>query len=394
MGCRNCGAPLPEEQAIGVCPHCGTLFGERAELEEYAAAVLSGQPLERPKSIATPRLKVDFQRGTRGDYRSAGSDRSLVITLRYFSARSLVGLLLGLLALAGIGLLWYLALRSRVYGFASVATVLLAVYAWFRLTVPFDKLLVRLSGEKLYCRQSRFWPRIETTLPCADIVQLFTLQTGRTFALLARLQDGKARPLVRNMGNAELGVYLERQLELALGVADQPEPRELPRNAALPKPARRRLRGFAIELGIVATLVIVPIFGIRACGTAMARIDVGAQPRETSFKLDKPARVTFLAKIELSHDRWRSRKRIPKVLTFDIDIQRNGVSLRRLGCDPFAVDVWTSSSHNYEVHGFWGPMKNCALKLSPGRYTITAVRRWKPGEKHIALETSVLEVRR
>ncbi len=55
--------------------------------------------------------------------------------------------------------------------------------------------------------------------------------------------------------------------------------------------------------------------------------------------------------------------------------------------------MWTSSSSNHYVSGFWGPMDNCALKLAPGRYTVRAVRQWKPNMQRIGLDESVLGVR-
>ncbi len=68
MGCRNCGAPLPDlgTQAMGTCPSCGTLYGVRAEIEEYAAGIVAGRPVERPKSLPASRLKVRFDPGRAG----------------------------------------------------------------------------------------------------------------------------------------------------------------------------------------------------------------------------------------------------------------------------------------------------------------------------------------
>jgi hypothetical protein len=392
MGCRNCGTPLPGDQATGACPACGTLYGERAELEEYAAAVISGLPVERPKAIATPRLKVRFKRGA-SDGTTPLGDGSLDITLRYFSPRTLLAFLLGLLALAGLAYIWQLALTNHSYVVAGLVSVPVGFYVWVRVTALFDGLVVRLAGGKLQCSQSRFWPRTQVRLPTADIVQLFTVQAGGAFSLLARTANGKSRLLVRNIGDAELGVYLERQLELALGVADQPVQSELPRGAALPKRASR-VRPFLVEIGLLGLFVVAPVFGMRACGVSMAELAVGDQPKEASFVLDRSGPLFFTANIHLVSHHFRGRSQVPRVMTFQIEILQGDRSVTTLSCDPFDVDVWTSGGGKYYVDSFWGPMSHCTVKLPAGRYTLRAVRRWKPGAKRVVFEESVLELRR
>lgn len=379
---------------MGVCPRCGTLFGQRGEIEEYAASIVSGQPLERPKSIPGRRLSVHFEEGTHGDYRSGAGDGSLVIKLRSFNTRSLIGLLVALLGLGGIALLWYLAFAAQVYAVATLGTALLGFYVWFRLTLLFDPLLIRLSGGQLLVSERHRWPRNETTLRAADIVQLSTIQQGNSYFLCARMTDGHAESLVNGIGNAALGVYLERQLETALGVADEPVPGELGRDVALPKPARLRLRGLVIELGVIGTLVLAPVCGIRTCGTALTQFEVGEQPGEASFELDSPAKVFFTAKIHLAEDKWNDPALVPQVLDFDIDILKGEKSVDRLSCNPFALSTWTASGPGPELDSFWGPMDHCSVKLPPGRYTVRAVRRWKPGAKHVGLDESRLGVRR
>jgi hypothetical protein len=394
MGCRNCAAPLPDlgAQATGACPSCGTLYGVRAEIEDYAAGVVAGRPVERPKSLASSRLKVRFDPGAGGDYRNRGADRTLTITLRYFSKMSFVSLLLGLLGLAGLGYVWYVGVQTHSYVIAGLVTLPVGFYIWARVSSVFDSLLIRASGGELIYVQSDIRPRIQAKVPIADITQLFTARTGRTFVLVARLRDGTAKLLVRDIGKAELAIYLERQIELALGIQDQAVDKELPKNAPSPKRASP-LKVFVIEFAILTVFVLAPSLGMKACGTSLAEIAVADEPHQTDFELKKATRLSFTSEIELTESNWRYPKDIPRAMTFEIEILQAGKTISQLSCDPFEVFAWTTRSHNHSLNGFWGPMDNCVLELAPGHYTVRAARKWKPNMQRIGLDESVLGLR-
>ena len=379
---------------MGACPSCGTLYGARAEIEEFAASVVAGRPVERPRSLATSRLKVRFDPGAAGDYRSPRPDPTLTITFRYFGATSFVSLFLALLGLAGLGYVWLLALRMHFYLVASLVSLPVAFYTWSRVSSVFDSLLIRVSGGELFCRQSRTWPRIQARFPVADVTQLFAARTGRLYSLLVGLPGGNAKPLARNIGNPELAVYFERQIELALGIQDLEIVQELPRNAPFPKPASP-LRGLVTQLVVLGLLVVAPIAGLRAYGGALVKVAVADEPHQMPFELTKATRVYFTSRIELTENNWPYLDDIPHVLTFKIDILRDGKPVSHLSCDPFKVFLWTSTNHDrYYLHAFWGRMDDCSTQLAPGHYTLRAVRRWKPNMQRIRLNQSVLGLRK
>ncbi|MCA9595109.1 MAG: hypothetical protein KC776_17450 [Myxococcales bacterium] len=395
MSCRNCGAPLPDlgGQATGACPSCGTLYGERAELEEYAAAVVSGQPVARPKELDTSRLKVSFEPAVSGDYRSPGAGGTLTISLRYLNPMTLLAFFLGVVALAALGYVWYLAVEQSSFLAPTLVSLPLGLYAWKRLTSIFDGLLIRVAEGKLYCRQSRFWPRVQSELSAKDITQLFTAKMGRGYCLYARLADGKVKPLIRHIGNPVLGVYFERQIEVALGLQDRPEQQELAKNRKLPGRASRPL-AVVMEVAVLSLLVGIPMFTLKGCSTGLAELSVGDQPSEVGFELEEGANVKLTSEIDLATHDWRYRDDIPRAFTFEIEILQGQKSVTRLSCDPFDVFVWVSSSDNHYVDSFWGPMNHCSTKLGSGHYTLRAVRKWKPNMQRLPLDASKLGVRK
>jgi hypothetical protein len=393
MGCRNCGAPLPDEAALGACPSCGTLYGERAEIDEWARAVVAGRPeVERPKFLATPRLKVEFEPEISDGHRRAGPSARLTIVFRYFGAMALLSLLLGSLALAGLVYVWVLGIRARSWVIPPLVTLPVGFYAWARITSVFDRLLIRAAEGQLFCQQNRFWPHIESKVAIDDIAQLFAAQTGGAYSVLARLKDGKSKLLVRNMANPRFAVYLERQVEHALGIEDRPEEKELPKDAVLPRSVSRK-KMLAIEVVLLAVFVLAPIVGLSACGTSLFELEVGDTPTEASFDLKQHRSVTFTSDIDLSEAKWRYREDIPRVVTFEIHLLRDGVELQTLYCDPFDVFAWTTTSSNKRLSSFWGPMHGCSAELDAGHYTLRAVRNWKAGAPRIGLDGAVLGAR-
>jgi hypothetical protein len=302
-----------------------------------------------------------------------------------------VSLLLGVLAVVGLVWVWQLAIRARSWVVPSLVTIPVAFYAWARVTSVFDGLLIRAADGELFCRQSRSWPRIQAKVAIADIAQVFTAQTGRTYSLFARLRSGKAKLLVRNMSNPRLAVYFESQIERALGIEDRPDEKELPRNAPLPRPTSRS-RMILMELGMLSLFLLAPAVGLSAC-TPLVELEVADTPTEKPFALKKHALVTFTSEIELTDNKWRYRSEIPRSFTFEIQILRDGQEVTALSCDPFDLSVWTSSSSNKQVSSFWGPMSHCSAELDSGHYTLRAVRRWKPGAERIGLDESNLGLR-
>lgn len=388
--CRNCAAPLPDPAAVaaGACPSCGTLFGARAEIEEYAQAVLAGRPeVQRPPGLP-PDMKVRWD--PRGPDPAAGE---LTLTIRYLRPIVIVPFTFGLVALAALVYGWHLALEAQRWWVAVLASPLVGIYAWVRVTSVFDRLFVRVADGVVVVQQRRFWPKIETRLRIDEIRQLFATHGGNAYHVCARKADGKVVPLVKNLRTPQLAVYFERQLEQVSRIADQAEANELARNAPLPKPSSR-VRALVVDAVFMAVILGVPMLLLTMCGSELGELAVKDEPSEIAFDVERGGRVYFTSEIDLVDNDWLYREDIPRSFSYRIQILKAGKPFAELHCDPFDVFVWVSGSNNKYIDSFWGPMERCAVQVSePGTYTLRAWRSWKPGMPRIRLEESNLAPR-
>lgn len=347
--------------------------------------------------LPSSRLKVHYELPPAAGYRTDGASAvrtgRLTIRLRYFGWRSLLPVLLLLLATAGLGYAWYLALWSRLYLVVSVATVPVVLFVWLRLTAVADGLFIRVADGELLARTSKRWPRVQVTLPSDEIQQLFVLATDRAYGLYARTGDFKTTLLVRQISNPALAWYLERQLEAVLGIADRPVPGELPKVGAAPK-GIVPMRSWALQLSFLALFVGAPVGTLRACGQQLAQLSVVDQPKEVRVVVDRPGKAYFTSEVDLATAEHRYREDLPKSVVHRIQLLDGSEILGDLSCDPFEMFAWTTSSSNESIGSFWGPMADCSMALPrTGAFTLRAWRQWDSAKPRIGLEHTIVRMR-
>lgn len=402
--CNNCNDPLDAPgPASVICAGCGAVQYTKPDIDEFAAAIVDGRTdAASPSAIAGWGAKVGFEPAAPADYRSPGrTDQSrgeLTLRLPRWRAWSAARLLVVAAVLAGLGYGLLLAVRGNFYLPLVLAAIPGLIYAAVRLATELDPTLVLVVDGKLLVRPHSRVPR-KVVLPADQVVRLFVTPLTGAYALFARTANNpRPRLLVRRIRRPEVGWYLARQVEHALGIADRPPPRD----ASQPSPPSEpftRVWGQLLRLVFLPVIVGTPLVGLWVLGAELAELDVRDERQERPFEARQPGPVYFTADVEFSDYEWKSND-VPRSLQIRIQVQQQDEPIQDLSCDPFEVARWWDGRSTLEGKkrgrhiSFWGPMDDCTATLpAGGPFTLHAWREWKPDMPRIGFVQTAIAMR-
>lgn len=240
VACTRCGATIDDAaidrtRDIATCAACGTLVDVRLQL----AAVATEHPREREP--------VDLPAGMRIE---RGVGGNVTLTRRWLRSKHIVFVIIVAAASAGLAWAW------REYG-ASVGVIIGVVFVgtWYLrlLGVLINSTRIEARGGEVHVSHGplpslMFKP---AHVRAEQIEQLYAARFGALYEVKAALGDGSTLSLVRPLVSPEQAIFVEQQLEAALGLTDAPIEGELERGT----PA-------VASSGGVLALAIVPLVAL------------------------------------------------------------------------------------------------------------------------------------
>ncbi|MFV8755003.1 hypothetical protein ACNOYE_31015 [Nannocystaceae bacterium ST9] len=372
---------LQRDLGVGSCARCGALLDLRSQLEGMPAE------LALPRGIRVKRGErtLELIRVTRRAWHALPVATTLaaagLIAWTWYRQFSLAPnprlafstlLLLGSLALLGyvVALLWVLAERVRV-------------------RVDANALSVQGRGRP---------PR---TIARDEIVQIYATEGGAAsqsgFCVMAQRREGEPVLVLEDIADARHALFIEQEIERALGLANHAVAGELGRATPPERLPAAKLSVLALgSVGGPLGVALLTMVSVRACGVTLGEVPLGSDASEgtIAIELREPSTELWLwADVELrgawvvtSDSETRGPEDLPKLLAVEVELVRAGKVEQRLRCDPFdldwiGVDASTSSSWSFD-----GPMTGCSLRvLGPGPVELHLRRVDLAGEPSIVI---------
>ena len=235
-----------------------------------------------------------------------------------------------------------------------------------------------------------------------QVLRLFVARLEGAYALFVRTKgDPQPRLALRRIRRPEVGWYLARQVEHALGMADRPAPEDA-HNAQPPTPrswvARRTVRLW--ELCFLLVALGAPIVTLWLHGPELAALDVQNEPREIAFEARQAGPVYFTADVEFAEYEWGSLREVPRSVAIRIQVLQGGETVQDLRCDPFDTTVWWDEFSKYEGKkrgsyiSYWGAMNGCDLTLpAAGTFRLRVWHQRNPVMQRVGLAETTITMR-
>ncbi len=251
VACTRCGATIDEAaidrtRDIATCGACDTLVDVRPQLAPVASeGSRAREPVDLPAGMR-------IERGVGGN---------VTLTRRWLRSKHIVFVLI--VAAATTGLTW----AWREYG-ATVWVIIGSVFVgtWYLrlLGVLMNTTRIEARGGEVHVTHGplpslMFRP---AHVRGEHIEQLYAARFGALYEVKAALRDGTKLSLLRPLVSPEQALFVEQQLEAALGLTDAPMEGELERGT--PAVASK---GGALALAIVP-LVVLPVGLVFWMGTS------------------------------------------------------------------------------------------------------------------------------
>lgn len=259
--CPSCRAVLDpaaidRERDIATCGNCGRLVDLRA-----APPTATGATASSSSAAARTRPVVQLPDGMTVSVKTGGA--GLTIRRRWLRGKHWV-MLLAFAAVTVVIAHFWLTQGSSTW--LVIATLLVASWNYNLLCMFVDQTVVSATHEGVDVRHgplpSPFGLR--RTLRKRDIRQLYAAKHGGLFSVRAQLAtDGTNQMLVAPLVTSEQALFVEQQLELALGIVDVPIEGELGADqlaGASGRPPRGARSGAALAL--VIPLIIAATLGM------------------------------------------------------------------------------------------------------------------------------------
>ena len=381
------------------CEQCGALL-EVAETSD-APSMMSDQEAA-PRAPVSPPPEIDVEAGDGGaGYRDAG--RGGITIVRGRRARTRRSLALRSLELGGIVALWIanvVAIESVVLGVFLVPIAAVAlVRAFDHLARYRNQTQIVADDERIRVTVGPMPSRaLDREVPRDDLRQLFSVSSDRTDVGLGPYQVRALRSgdvstlLVEGLDTPEEALFIEQQLEAALGIPDREVAVELPRQGArgVPKGWHHtradRARGFAplVKRAVIALLVAgLPAVGIAVYHDVdtLASIELTDEPQTMTIEVAASRPDVYLA-VSIDIVIGDLRPNLPALDAIVTVSKPGGAEGRELICDLTPVDDVSYFFHRVDnvpqQHVAWyGRVAGCPLDLEPGPWQIVVHRRWR-----------------
>ncbi len=241
--CKKCQSVIPKGDVdrarnLATCMRCCTVFDCHDALD--ATNEREGAPNEKSTGWERPRVTLPD-----GVILSGGGERGRDLTLRgrWAHGTAVFQYLLSGLIFASLGVVsWWLGEGDVVMIMGgAVAVVSGSVVAYIGLGRWINETRIDVAGGALtISREPLPWPR--SRHEAGALLQLYSVERAKgmaaehsptehfsTYEVRAMRHTGDDVTLVQDLEQAEQALFVEQQLELALGIRDRPVPHELSR---------------------------------------------------------------------------------------------------------------------------------------------------------------------
>lgn len=422
--CHRCGVTGPfvelrPELGIGECSSCKALLDVRG-IARPAAVGESSRPTRIRAEVALPRqIRLIHAEPAR-----EGRPGKLELTRASWATWQAIPIVVTLVCLAAFAWAW-LARIQLAPRFADafhvgllIANLLLLGYLALIVKVLRTRLLVRVDASELLVELGRQRKRFAL----ADIEQVYSFADAeqRMFAVALRLRPG-AKPLelvpapapaqpqghanvaIELLASPEQALYIEQQLERAIGLVDAEVDGELDRSlpaSQLSRPSRLRYRILATMQPVIftaLTLVLmqncrVPIAVAPLQPNAVVELPLELEPGTLQLAID----VVLAGRwVEGRGSKSRRAAQLPRVLALEFELIRAGQIEQRLRCDPFELGVFGSELNWPNTWSFDAVLADCEFVVEQAGPVTLRVRRIElEPSPELVIEQLSVEVRR
>ena len=232
--CGRCGtridpASIDEERDLATCKLCGNLIDMRqvaAAADSSGGAPSAARSPARDAVTLPPGISVSRDGG------------QLVITRRWMRTKHIVMHAIVLPLLLWVAYLWVSALGEDELPavWVMVVTPIVMWVDFMTVAMLVNRTRVVVDGQTLKVTTAPLPIFPGCVVPRSEVVQLFSVletQQGakRIYTVMAELEGRRVQALVRFLISAEQALFIEQQLEAALGIEDVAVDGELPREA-------------------------------------------------------------------------------------------------------------------------------------------------------------------
>lgn len=224
LACLHCSAPLPEasidrSREIATCPACGRVIDLRAhDVPRVEPAVAAPSRMRAPVALP-PNMQLSVEPVRRADSRAGASSGAITITRRWLREKHYVLLLVLLAMSGGVAFAWTEYGASVPVG---IATMFVISWTYMLLSMFLNRTVIRAGGGRVDVTNGPIPSLLyrNRSLAVSDLRQLYAARFGAVFAVKAQLADGSVQDLVVPLVTAEQALFVEQQLERALGLVD------------------------------------------------------------------------------------------------------------------------------------------------------------------------------
>lgn len=258
--CTHCQAPIADASVdrareIATCGACARLVDLRSPAATLARPASAAPPQRLRAPVALP-AGMAIRAEAANDGFLAPRPPEIVIERRWLRGKHYVLLAIFLALSSGAALLWA---REGLGAWLVIGTIVLASWNYNLLTMFVNRTVIRAGRDSVDVKHGPlpsvfFRPQ---SVPTRSVRQLFAAGQGGRFLVKAKLADGGETTLVWPLISAEQAIFIEQQLEHALGLVDYEVAGELGASlpAAVGAPGGKAGSGGAVLALLVPALV-------------------------------------------------------------------------------------------------------------------------------------------
>ena len=384
---------------VASCSECGELL-EVASASD-APSMMSDE-IAAPRTPVPPPPEIAIERG--GDGAGYRDKRSEGITIlrgsRRRARRPLAFRSLELAVVLGLWTANVVVLELAVPQILVVPVTAVVLLRFFDQLARYNnRIRIVVDDRRLHVSVGP-WPShaVDREVPRDGLRQLFCVSSDRTDVGLGPYQIRALRTgdvstlLVEGLETPEEALYIEQQLEQALGIPDREVAIELPRKRARGVPKGwhhtradrgRGLLPMVARAAVAFLVALLPAVAIAIYHDAdtLAAIELTDEPQTMIVEVTTSRADVFLA-VDIDIDIGDLRPNLP-ALDAIVAVRKPGAKAdRELVCDLTPADDADYYFHRVDnvpqQHVSWfGRVADCPLDLEPGTWEVVVYRRWR-----------------